>query len=421
MNKIVPTNLTGLKITPHQPTIVAEPHGKPQSQSRSTYHTRWVALCSEARIVRFYLPDWDDNVDADYDFIHDENSRLRKSERPLGYIWDFYGREETPIDGVLISREQVEDTTTKRDRLRKHGVYDNPEAAGGIADWLPVISDCGAFGYRRLPSPPYDNKEMLSFYQDLQVSVGVTIDHLILDNERTSRLYLDKRALPDDFAKTNLPGAFGRSSSDTDVMVANWRNDREPVTLDPTEHDDPSTMLNALGNDSGAVYVEDDRQYRYELTLQNAEEMRQAYDQFDNPGFRLMAAIQGWSPETYANAAERVLNMGYNHIGIGGLAMAGAATVEEVVKAVGKVIAQHQNDHNTRVDTHIFGFAKQNVFDTIADSNITSFDSASMLRASWTGGDNYHLSDGEKYYGIRIHPSTPQRDFRESIKLELRG
>ena len=389
--------------------------------SRPTYTPKRVGSVSEGISVRFYLPDWDDNVDAEYDFDHDENSRLRKAERPLDYIWGFYGREQTPIDGILISREQVEDTITKRERLREHGVYDNPEPAGGIAEWLPVISDCGAFGYRRLPEPPYGNEEMLEFYEDLRVSIGVTIDHLIIDNTPTSRLYLDERALPDGFSKSDLPGGFGRSSAGPDVMVEKWRTDDEPNSFDPSKYDTVSAMRDALADDPRAVYVEDDRQYRYDLTLKNAREMRDVYDRLEKPNFRLMAAIQGWSPETYADAAERVLEMGYDYIGIGGLAMANAETVESVVRAVGEVISKHQEQNDTRVDCHVFGFAKQDVFEEIGASGVSSFDSASMLRASWTGGDNYHLSKDRQYYGIRVHPATPQRGLRESIALELRG
>lgn len=143
-------------------------------------------------------------VDAHYDFEHDELSTLDRQERALDYIWGIFDRETTPIDGVLISREQVEETNRKADRLAQYGVYDDPVLS--IPDWLPTISDCGAWGYESLPFPPYGNAEMLEFYATLDVTVGVTIDHLVLGSGKDKgRLYLDKRALGDEFTKSDIP------------------------------------------------------------------------------------------------------------------------------------------------------------------------------------------------------------------------
>jgi len=76
--------------------------------------------------VRFYVPEWDDAVDSHYDFEHDELSTLNRQERDLDYIWDIFEPETTPVDGVLISREQVEETNRKAERLAQYGVYDDP-------------------------------------------------------------------------------------------------------------------------------------------------------------------------------------------------------------------------------------------------------------------------------------------------------
>ena len=137
--------------------------------------------------MRFYVPEWDDNVDAHYDFEHDEHSTLGTEERELQYIWDIFDYSTTPIDGVLISREQVEESVTKFDRLTSHGVY-SEQSVLDVPDWLPTISDCGAWGYKSLPFPPYENDEMLAFYEMLDVTVGVTIDHLVLRSEEERRL-----------------------------------------------------------------------------------------------------------------------------------------------------------------------------------------------------------------------------------------
>ena len=89
------------------------------------------------------MPEWDDAVDAGYDFEHDELSDPHRQDRELNYIWDIFDKDSTPIDGVLISREQVESTTNKADRITEYGVYDDPILS--IPEWLPTISDCGAW------------------------------------------------------------------------------------------------------------------------------------------------------------------------------------------------------------------------------------------------------------------------------------
>lgn len=365
--------------------------------------------------MKFYLPDWDDNVDADYDFIHDENSELRKPARQLDFIWDIYGYEDTPIDGVLISREQIEGSKSKRERLRKHGVYKNPDPKAGIARWLPTISDCGAWGYKALPEPPYETDEMLEFYEDIDVTVGVTIDHLVLSENGAPRLYLDKRALPDDFSRSGLPDDIADIT-----MIDEWRTEEPSSEIDPRICDSAEEFLEYVDSTPHAVYYESDAERRYRLTIENAKAMRQAYENGDY-SFRLMAAIQGWGPKSYAKAAREVLDAGYNYIGIGGMANSSATTVKDVVGAVGNVVTEYERKHETRVDVHIFGFAKNDVFNQIGRSGITSFDSASMLRSSWTGGKNYHLSPDERYHALRVHPSTKRDAVDEGAAKELRA
>lgn len=371
------------------------------------------------RKLRFYLPDWDDNVDRDYDFLHDENSELRKSDRPLQFIWDIYGRDDAPLDGILVSREQIEDTDAKSERIREHGIYG--VLGSGMPNWLPTIVDCGAYGYRKLPYPPYTSEGIMEFYEEIGMTVGVTIDHLVLDSEPTPRLYIDERALTADIDESELPGELGEDSHDIDVMVAPWRSPEKPEPLDLSEFSTVGDVLDVAAADPRMEYFDNDPRHRYEKTLENANRARELYEEYERPPFRLMAAIQGWSVETYAEAADRVIQMGYDYIGIGGLAEASGEFVKEVVDAIGEIIEKHEEKGRRRIDAHVFGFAKNDAFPQIRRSGISSFDSASMLRASWTGGKNYHLGHDQKYDAIRIHPSIPQHGLRESIDLELRG
>ncbi|ODR80176.1 queuine tRNA-ribosyltransferase tRNA-guanine transglycosylase [Haladaptatus sp. W1] len=384
--------------------------------------------------MRFYVPEWDDAVDAGYDFEHDELSTLNRQERDLDYIWDIFDRENTPIDGVLISREQVEETNRKADRLEEYGVYDDPVLS--IPEWLPTISDCGAWGYKSLPFPPYDNEEMLGFYETLKVSVGVTIDHLVLGSGKDKgRLYLDKRAFHSDFKQKDIPDTL---TDVVDLMVDEWPEEwpsfvgeYEPsIRIDSDEEVDPfdsdvfegdvDDVLTRLADDPRAVYREDDKQFRYDLTLRNAREMYDLYEDGDYP-FRLMVAIQGWNTESYVEAADDVLDIGYDYLGIGGVAGSPIHEVRKIVKGIGKVVKGYERDNNTRVDSHVFGFAKTEGFETVGRSGMTSFDSASMLRSAWTGGQNYRLDVDERYDAIRVRYPSTRDDLEQSIEKSLRG
>jgi len=382
--------------------------------------------------MKFYVPEWEDAVDARYDFVHDELSILDKQERERHFIWDIFDHETTPIDGVLISREQVEDSRRKYERVTEYGVYDDPQLT--IPNWLPTISDCGAWGYKSLPFPRYGNEDMLEFYEELDVTVGVTIDHLVLGSGREEgRLYLNERAFDQDFTEHDLPSKL---TEQVDVMIDEWptewpefveRYDKsiygvstaESLTSDDFEGS-LSEILRRMDQDPRAVYREDDKQARYEMTLENAAEIRELYDDGDW-SFRLMAAFQGWDPTSYGEALNEVLEMGYQYVGIGGVAGSQLEQVEEIVTEVGHRIADYQSEHETRVDTHVFGFAKADGFETIGRTGMSSIDSASMLRAAWTGGSNYHLNADERFDAIRVRYASPGDDLRTAVEKSMLG
>lgn len=385
--------------------------------------------------MRFYVPEWDDFVDAEYDFIHDQHSSLGTDDREIAYIWDIFDKDSVPIDGVLISREQVEDSPAKFDRITGDGIYNAPQL--DIPDWMPTISDCGAWGYKSLPFPPYGNEDMLNFYDQLDVTVGVTIDHLVLGSGHTSRLYLDERALPDD---DDLPDddefELPEHLTDAvDIMTEEWPEkwpayveeyessicDAGVTPIDADIFNQPvSDILTALKDHPHAVYRDDDMAFRYELTLDNATEMKELYDSGDY-NFRLMVAIQGWDSSSYVEAADQVLNMGCQYLGIGGVAGSPEEYVEQYVKAVGNRIKEFERHHSSRIDTHVFGFAKTGAFDTIGKSGMTSFDSASMLRSAWNGGDNYHMGGDERYDAFRVRYPSHTMTLPESVERALRS
>ena len=403
--------------------------------------------------MRFYVPEWEDHVDAEYDFKTDEHSAIRRSDRNLAYIWDIFDRDpaETPVDGILISREQIEESPERSRRLREYGVYDAPDDGTTLAvpEWLPTISDCGAWGYKSLPFPPYGNAEMLDFYEQLEVDIGVTIDHLVLGSGHEARLYIDQNAMGDGFDSDELPEAL---TEHVDIMVDEWPEQwpeyvdeyepsltrvgpaRKPLrelfeSLRGLDSENGSKdvekqvkdHLRSISDDPRVVYRDDDMEFRFELTLHNLREMKELYEAGEY-SFRLMAAIQGWDSASYAKGTRAALAAGYDHVGIGGAAGSNEEDVKRYVSAVGEVIKDYERAHTTRVDSHLFGFAKAGAFDTVGRSGIASFDSASMLRSAWTGGKNYHLDtadDDRRYDALRVRYPNHSGDLSEAIDTAL--
>ncbi|MXR20300.1 queuine tRNA-ribosyltransferase tRNA-guanine transglycosylase [Halobacterium bonnevillei] len=381
--------------------------------------------------MRFYVPDWDDHVDADYDFVYDVHSRVENGKRENLFLWDIFGDDELPADGLLLSRDSVTKSPGLKKRLYEHGIYDDPRL--DMPDWLPTISDCGAWGYRKLPFPPYSRSELLDFYERIGVTTGVTLDHVAWKGPDHARLYLNENAFDDVFTPDDLPESL-LGGSEAEVFITEWPS-KWPENVseyEPSIYDAPEAHLNPfraedfegsvgeicsqLRDDPRAVYRPNDNEFRQHLTLENAEAMLEQYDP-DRHDFRLMGAVQGWDPESYADAAAATLDYGFDYIGLGGLAGASQETIENVVSSVGEEIVAYELEYQTRVDAHVFGFAKSGAFDTIRDAGITSFDSASMLIAAWTGGKNYHLTEDRRYDALRVrYPKSTESRPRQIEK-----
>lgn len=137
--------------------------------------------------MRYFLPDWDDRVDPDYDFLHDAHRPGRNPYRDDKYAHEIY--DTPPYDGILLSRATLDDSKSKRDAIQQ---------AGSVHRYLrlptdgrhQVLGDCGAFSYWQQDEPPYQTDDVLAYYQELGFDIGVSVDHLIfveVDSERERR------------------------------------------------------------------------------------------------------------------------------------------------------------------------------------------------------------------------------------------
>lgn len=124
--------------------------------------------------MRYFIPEWDDLVDRDYDFETDTHSGGRGDWLNEVYAHQMY---PTPnYDGILISKVVAEKKASKRELINKLGVHRYLR----LPETFPIMGDCGAFGYVNEEYPPYSTDEILDYYTRLGFDYGVSIDHMIV-------------------------------------------------------------------------------------------------------------------------------------------------------------------------------------------------------------------------------------------------
>lgn len=295
--------------------------------------------------MKFIYADSLDYVDPRYDFVRDRNGEGRQP-----YWDDVYPHElmtPPPYDGVLVSRAIVGDarpggkyTDSQAMRFRREGARRFLRMDTERLRALPIFGDCGAFSYHREPEPPYTPADTAAFYADADFTHGCSTDHIIFDFDETVK-----------------------------------------------------------GMDGGG----EDARRRFDITLVNADAFRTETLKL-GARFTPLGVIQGWSPDSMAEAARRLVAMGYDYLALGGTVPLKAGQIRSALAAVREAIPA-----GTRL--HVLGFAKADEIESFAPFGITSFDTTSpLIRAFKDAKANYYLprsGGGLDYYtAIRVPQAT---------------
>jgi hypothetical protein len=239
------------------------------------------------------------------------------------------------------------------------------------------------YAHELLSSPPYD---------------GLLVSRMALPSGGPKRRMAEEIGmrrylrLPKELELFGDCGAFG------------YLRSREP----PFRTEDVADYYERLAFDYGvsvdhAVVPEfaGERQFRYDLTLSNAERFltlhrERAYQ------FVPVGACQGWDARSYSAAAQRLAGMGYNYIAVGGLARSPTSSVVEVVTAVAESVP-------LGVRVHVFGVARRSLLFLFLRLGVESVDSAAPLRQAWLSAhDNYYTLE-RTYTAIRIPMAEEER------------
>jgi hypothetical protein len=124
--------------------------------------------------LRYFIPEWDDLVDPNYDFENDIHSGGGGDWSNEVYAHQMY--PEPNYDGILVSKVVAEKSKKKKERINALGVHRYLR----VPREFPIMGDCGAFGYIMQDVPPYTTEEILDYYSRLDFDFGVSVDHLIV-------------------------------------------------------------------------------------------------------------------------------------------------------------------------------------------------------------------------------------------------
>lgn len=294
--------------------------------------------------MKFIFADSLDYVDPRYDFLTDRSPSNREPYWDDAFPHEYLGY--APYDGVLVSRAIVggfqgggKYSESQAMRFRRVGAREFLRFREQDFPGSLMFGDCGAFTYHKFEYPPYTAEEMVDFYGDGQFTHGCSIDHVIFDY---------------------------------------------------VENSDDASIENAQ--------LEENRR-RFEITSTNAEDFLNKSKRLGN-SFTPMGVVQGWSPDSMAEAAIRLKKMGYRYIAVGGMVPLRAPQIKKALEAIRGAIG---ND----IGMHILGFAKAEEIASFSHLNITSFDTTSPLIRSFKDSNrNYYAlkaKGGLEYFSaIRV-------------------
>lgn len=339
--------------------------------------------------MRYFIPEWDDLVNPEYDFLTDTHPPgTGDAYQHAVYAHQIF--DEPPYDGILVSKVIVEQKKSKREILNQLGVHQYLR----VPRSFPIMGDCGAFGYIMEDDPPYETKEILDYYQSLDFDYGVSIDHLIVPGAlKTETCYV----------------IYGKEEP---KVISAEEYDQLQASGQATEIKSAKRQL-ALFDNGPQIFKhecidENKRQYRYELTINNAKDFIEKHKK-GNYTFTPVGAVQGWTPESYAHAVKEYQKMGYTYIALGGLVRSQTKSILEILEAVHKIL-------KPGVGLHLFGVARPNALEEMYRLGVRSIDSASFLRRAWLGATSNYFTSNGNYAAIRV----PQADKSPRAKRIVR-
>ena len=295
----------------------------------------------------YFLPDWDDFLDVEFDFKRDAFSADKRSDRNQAHSIELL-RPKRVCDGVLVSLAQHLGTKGLLRRLPPADLgHLRPQSVRehfGLMKDQWAFGDCGAFSYANQHDPAFSVEQAVAVYELYDFDMGASVDHI---------------PLPE------------------------------------------------LADNNGArrMASEYERQRRVKLTRENAAEFLTVW-RARNCKFIPVGVIQALSPKGYAKQVSEYMEMGYRFIALGGLVPKSDDEIRTIVQAVDKALSSCRE----RPWIHLLGIFRPKLQELFRSGGVSSFDSASYFRKAWLRSDQNYLGvDGNWYAAIRVPPSNDPR------------
>ncbi len=159
--------------------------------------------------------------------------------------------------------------------------------------------------------------------------------------------------------------------------------------------------------------TESDKERRREITLRNAERMKQKWDSDpERYSFELVGVAQGWDNESYYQSTKEILDMGFDYIALGGQARSPSKTTISMLARCNELWMRE------KARVHIFGLARWSLFEAYREFGVTSFDGAYHRRAWISGTRNYELGN-KAYTAVRIPLSHKSEAYKRTTREQL--
>lgn len=304
--------------------------------------------------IKYFLPDWKDSLDPLYNFENDHFSDLHTKDASTFDVHAHHLLKPPPYDGILFSLANFTKKTISPDlkSLNIRGYTDIKQYLK-LKSGLQVMGDCGAFSYinENIPPQPFFSVEnVANIYNQLNFDLGVSVDHIV-----------------------------------TDFIQINENGKKLKIILSKKERED-----------------------RIKLTLKNAEKFFK-YHQKQNYNFRPIGVAQGVNPKSYKRSVEKLVNIGFDYIALGGLVQKNTSEILDILSEVESSIEN--------IDIHLFGISRPEAMKQFKEFGVTSFDSASYFRKAFLDSDkNYFTKSGKWYSAIRV-PYSNNRTLIENAKI----
>lgn len=294
----------------------------------------------------YFLPDWDDFVDAEFDFARDKFSDPNRATRSETHCSQLVAPARL-ADGILVSLAQSlggKGLLRALEAKSASSLAPTPvKSHFGLADNQWAFGDCGAFSYVNEDAPTVTVEQAVATYERYGFDLGASIDHIpvpeIVRNGKRQPLSKGEQA-----ARVRL------TKSNAARFMDEWRA----------------------------------REYR----------------------FTPVGVVQGLTPAGYAQMVAAYAEMGYRRVALGGLVPKSDADILAVVTAVNKAMKGNRR----RPWVHLMGVYRPKLQDAFRGLGVDSFDSATYFRKAWLRSDqNYLGADGNWYAAIRVPPSHDPR------------